>query len=310
LGLWSDLTGITFSEVGVGGSMVFDDSEDGAFATTDVTGEIITSAAVNVSTAWLSTYGNNLDGYSYQTYIHEIGHALGLGHAGPYNGSADYGVDATYLNDSWQASIMSYFSQTENTYVDASFAYVVSPQVGDVLAIQNIYGLAANIRAGNTVYGFNSTAGNAIYDATSFTTITSYTVVDTGGTDTLDYSGSNANQTLDLRAESFSSVQGGRGNVRIARGTVIENAIGGTGNDTLIGNSANNSLTGNGGNDRFYASGGTDVYNGNGGSDTVFFSGLVADYAITTNGAGHTVVTDLRAGSPDGVTELISIESI
>jgi hypothetical protein len=42
----------------------------------------------------------------------------------------------------------------------------------------------------------------------------------------------------------------------------------------------------------------------------VFFSGLVTDYAITTNGAGHTVVTDLRVGSPDGVTELISIETI
>lgn len=310
LELWSDLTGINFSEVATGGQMVFDDTEEGAFATTVNVGGITQSAEVNVSVDWIDTYGTEINSYSFQTYVHEIGHALGLGHAGPYNGSADYAVDAAYLNDSWQATVMSYFSQSENSYVDASFAFVISPQIADVLAIQNMYGLAANIRSGNTVYGFNSTAGNAIYDATSFATITSYTIVDSGGTDTMDYSGSNANQTLDLREESYSSVQGGRGNVGIARGTVIENAIGGTGADILIGNSANNRLTGNGGNDSFYASGGSDVYNGNGGTDTVFFSGAAGDYSVTVNGSGNTVVTDLRAGSPDGVTELINIETI
>ncbi|WP_417481960.1 cadherin domain-containing protein [Maricaulis sp.] len=310
LQLWSDLTGITFSEVGVGGQMVFDDDEDGAFATTVNSGGFIQSAEVNVSADWIDTYGTDLNSYSFQTYIHEIGHALGLGHAGPYNGAADYSVDASYLNDSWQATVMSYFSQTENTFVDASFALVMSPQMADVLAIQNMYGLATNIRAGDTVYGFNSTAGNAVYDATSFTTVTTYTIVDTGGTDTMDYSGSAANQTLDLRAEAYSSVQGGTGNVGIARGTVVENAIGGSGNDTMIGNDADNVLTGNAGADHFYASGGSDVYNGGAGIDTVSFTGLQSQYSVTTNGSGNTVVTDLRAGSPDGVTELIGIETI
>ncbi|RYE57462.1 MAG: hypothetical protein EOP18_02705 [Rhizobiaceae bacterium] len=40
-------------------------------------------------------------------------------------------------------------------------------------------------------------------------------------------------------------------NIGIAYGAVIENAIGGSGNDVLIGNQAVNSLTGNGGADRF-----------------------------------------------------------
>ncbi|WP_417492658.1 M10 family metallopeptidase C-terminal domain-containing protein [Maricaulis sp.] len=310
LQLWSDLTGIEFDEVPFGGSLVFDDDEEGAFSTSSVSGGVIQSGTVNVSTDWLSNYGTELDTYSFQTYIHEIGHAMGLGHAGPYNGAADYGVDAAYLNDSWQVSIMSYFSQTENTYVDASFALVLSPQMADVLAIQNMYGLASNIRGGNTVYGFGSTAGNAIYDATSFSSITSYTIVDTGGTDTMDYSGSAANQTIDLRAEHYSSLQGGTGNVGIARGTVIENAIGGTGNDTLIGNDADNELSGRNGADIFYASGGSDVLDGGSGADRVIFTGQAGDYTITTNGSGNTVVTDNRSGSPDGVTELISVETL
>ena len=49
----------------------------------------IASATVNVSTDWVTTDGGandgktGIDSYAYQTYIHEIGHALGLGHQGP-----------------------------------------------------------------------------------------------------------------------------------------------------------------------------------------------------------------------------------
>ncbi|RKR03730.1 cadherin domain-containing protein [Maricaulis maris] len=311
LQLWSDITGITFSEVATGGEITFDDDEEGAFAGPDTTsGGFITSASVNVGTGWLSTYGTNLDGYSFQTYIHEIGHALGLGHGGPYDGSADYAVDAIYLNDSWQASIMSYFSQNENTYVDASFGYVIGPQVADIIAVHDMYGASTTTRSGDTVYGYNSTAGNTIFDATAFTNPVSFTIFDAGGTDTLDYSGSGADQILDLREQAYSSVQGRTGNVGIAKDTVIENAIGGSGDDILVGNDADNTLTGNGGADTFYASGGTDVFDGGSGNDTVIFSGASSEYSLSTNGSGNTVVTDNRAGSPDGIVELISVETI
>ena len=74
-------------------------------------------ATVNISSDWVTTDGGandgktGIDSYGYQTYIHEIGHALGLGHQGPYNGSASYSTNALYANDTWQYSIMSYFSE-------------------------------------------------------------------------------------------------------------------------------------------------------------------------------------------------------
>ena len=304
---WSDLTGILFNAVAIGGQIVFDDDEDGAFANTTVSGSFITAASINVAIDWADLAEGRLDGYAFQTFIHEIGHALGLGHAGPYNGSADYAVDAIYLNDSWQTTVMSYFSQSENTFTNANFAYVAGPQVADILAIQNMYGLSTTTRLGDTIYGFNTNTGSDVYDPTALARVVSYAVFDSGGTDTFDFSGSSANQTLDLRAESFSSTLGATGNISIARGTVIENAIGGTGNDTLIGNDANNVLTGNAGNDRFISSGGSDVFDGGAGTDTAVFSGLESAYNVTTNGSGNTVVTHIITGD---TTELISIECI
>ena len=311
LEMWSDVTGLIFQEVAGSADITFDDEEEGAFAGPDgIVGGFFTSASVNVGTGWLDTYGTTLDTYSFQTYIHEIGHALGLGHAGPYDGSADYGVDNIYLNDSWQATVMSYFSQGENTEIDATTAYVVGLQVADIIAARDMYGLNTTTRSGDTTYGFNSNAGNAIYDATNgFSFATTFTVYDAGGIDTFDYSGSGSNQTIDLREEAYSSVRGHTGNVGIANGTVIENAIGGSGNDTLIGNAADNVLTGNGGNDRFFASGGNDTFNGGAGTDTAYFSGSASDYTVTDNG-GSTTVTDNRVGSPDGTVELIGIENI
>jgi serralysin len=260
--LWTDATGITFNEVTTGGQLTFDDNQSGAFASSTRSGNFIIGSQINVSTNWLTTYGTGLNTYSFQTYIHEIGHAIGLGHAGNYNGSADYNADALYLNDAWATTVMSYFDQGDNTYFNGlgfTTQFVVSPIIADVLATNTMYGTPTTTRTGNTTYGFNNNSGRDIYNAALYPSVT-YTIVDSGGTDTMDYSGFSQTQRIDLNAEAFSNIGGRTGNVTIARGTVIENAIGGSGADTIIGNAASNVLNGGGG---------INTLSGNAGNDTL-----------------------------------------
>ena len=269
LALWSDVIGVTFSEVTTGGQITFDDDDEGAYASTAWSDHIISTSHVNVSTDWLVAYGTSLNSYAFQAYVHEVGHALGLGHAGNYDGTASYPDDALFANDSWLTSIMSYFSQTDNAYFrDQGFTYnfVVTPMNADIVAMQWLYGLSTTTRTGNTTYGFNSNAGRDVFNANLHPGV-GYTIFDNGGIDTLDYSGFTAHQRIDLNSEAFSNVGGEVGNVMIARGTTIENAYGGSGNDTLIGNSSANLLAGNAGNDRLEGHGGADRLNGGSGDD-------------------------------------------
>ncbi|HWI87774.1 MAG TPA: FG-GAP-like repeat-containing protein [Sphingomicrobium sp.] len=291
---WSDIIGVTFTPVTTGGQIVFDHSEDasagGPVAQTNgqwSANGIISSEHIQISSSWVTRYGSGLNSYSFQTYLHEIGHALGLGHAGDYNVTADYTQDALYSNDAWSTTIMSYFSQADNTYFgNQGFTeqFVLTPMVGDIVAMQQMYGLSTTTRVGNTTYGFNSTAGNTIYDAAAMGPV-AYTIFDSGGIDTLDYSGYVFNQLINLNPETFSNIGGHTGNVSIARGTVIENAIGGSGADQIIGNSADNVITGGSGADTLTGGAGNDTFR-----DTL--AGLNGDTITDFSQGDKIVITD------------------
>ena len=288
LSVWEEVSSLSFVRDETGNALlVFDDEESGAFASNDTGGidadgfRIIESAFINVETSWDG--GNtDIESYTYQTYIHEVGHALGLGHAGPYNGQATYGIDNVYTNDTWAYSVMSYFDQAETGF--GNFRYVLGLQVADIIAVQTGYGENPNgTRAGDTVYGFNSTESD-VNDWSQFTLTEdgltylrppSMAIYDTSGNDTVDLSGFSNPQILNLLEGSFSTL-GDRADpnnphyvnvISIGLGTIIENAIGGNGADTITGNSAANNIQGGSGEDELIGGGGKDLLFGEAGND-------------------------------------------
>uniref|UniRef100_UPI001104C587 M10 family metallopeptidase C-terminal domain-containing protein n=1 Tax=Proteus mirabilis TaxID=584 RepID=UPI001104C587 len=78
------------------------------------------------------------------------------------------------------------------------------------------------------------------------------------------------NQVINLNEGCFSDIGGLRSNISIAYKTIIENAIGGKGDDTLIGNPFDNNLIGGDGNDLFYGGSGNDVIYGELGNDVLY----------------------------------------
>ena len=293
---WEMVADIDFREVSGTGDITFQDSARGASVSSTLIGSDVQSAVVNVGVDRLERYGTTLDSYAFQTYVHEIGHALGLGHMGSYDGGADYDTDATFRNDSWSVSVMSYFNQNENSFDSASYARVSTAMIADIAAIQTLYGAAGtnSVTAGNTVYGAGSTLDNYLGDmfraiAANDTNALyaggamSYTIWDTDGIDTINYSFTGSNNVIRLAEQASSDVDGGVGNLTIARGTVIENAFSGWGNDTVLGNQADNVIRAGGGNDVVGGYAGNDLIFGDNGNDTLY-GGTGSDTVYGGNG--------------------------
>lgn len=281
---WEMVVDLDFQEVAFGEMLTVDDNNSGAYAYFPGNSSW-DGVEINVGTGWLDTYGTTLDSYSFQTYIHEFGHALGLGHQGSYNGFATYGIDEYFTNDSWQMSIMSYFSQTDNTTTDASYALLGTTMMVDIYAIQDFYGApgSSSATAGNTTYGLGSNLGNYMDEIfagiASGTTsdnydgnVMAFTIYDHSGKDTVNVSFLGATQAanINLNDGTFSDFGDLIGIMGIALGTVLENVVSGAGNDTITGNEAYNVLSAGKGNDIVYSGSGNDTTNGGIGNDTLY----------------------------------------
>lgn len=121
--------------------------------------------------------------------------------------------------------------------------FAFTPVLADVLAIWQLYGLSTTTRTDDTTYGTHSNSERRIHGA-EYAQYGSVTIFDSGGINTINYSGMPYDQRIDLRPAMFSNVGGGIGNLSISHGVLIENAMGGDGNDVLIGNGADNRLEG------------------------------------------------------------------
>ncbi|UEH10184.1 M10 family metallopeptidase C-terminal domain-containing protein [Pseudomonas sp. HN8-3] len=193
--------------------------------------------------------------------IHELGHTLGLSHPGGYDGGGfNYERSAEYAQDTKARSVMSYWAETYQPGHNFARHSPVAPMMDDIAAAQRLYGANSKTRNTDTTYGFNSNSAREFYSLKRGSDKPIFTVWDGGGNDTLDFSGFTQNQTISLKAETFSDVGGLRGNVSIAKGVSVENAIGGSGDDTLIGNEAGNRLTGGRGADKLHGGAGADTF--------------------------------------------------
>jgi serralysin len=218
-----------------------------------------------------------------------------LYHGGIYNGSASYATDAHYLNDSYQMSIMSYFDMVENTYINGSWVDIVSPMIADYAAMVALYG-GGSYYTGNTTWGANSNVGGylgtifgyifdgntidpAIYSGDQI----GFTIVDSGGHDTLDLSTLTTNSNVNMLPGAASDIDGSIGNVVVGVATVLEDLLLGSGNDTAVGNDAANLISGNGGADSLSGGLGNDTLQGGPGNDTLDGGG---DADLLAGGSG------------------------
>src|SRR5262245_15220741 len=275
--------------------------------------------------AWFSTNGwyNNpvLGNYAWLTIIHETGHLLGLKH--PQEASGSFAAVPANV-DSLEYSVMSYRSyigaSTTQGLTNGTWSFPTTLMLYDIAALQYMYGANYSTNSGDTVYRWNPTTGQESINGVAQTAPGGNTIFmtmwDGGGNDSYDFSNYTTAVNINLQPGSWTTTSAtqlanlGAGHTAIGNianaylynnntASLIENAVGGSGNDIITGNIANNKMTGGAGND---------TLDGVSGTDTAVYSGASSDYSVTQNADGSWKVVDLRTGSPDGTDTLKNID--
>ncbi|MCA3363559.1 MAG: M10 family metallopeptidase C-terminal domain-containing protein, partial [Roseomonas sp.] len=223
----------------------------------------------------------------------------------------DYGLNQGIFtvmgyNDGW-------ITQYPN-HSDVSYGWTATPMALDIAAIQIIYGANTSYASGNNTYTLPT-----VNAAGTFWSC----IWDTGGVDVISNSGSSLASIINLNAAPLTGPNAGGyvsyasniiGGFTIANNVVIENAMGGSANDTLIGNAANNLLTGNAGTDNITGDGGNDTLDGGLGADSLFggegddrfLVDTASDQVIESVGGGaDTVVASVSYVMPANIEALV-----
>ncbi|NEO97361.1 MAG: hypothetical protein F6K58_01330 [Symploca sp. SIO2E9] len=271
LSAWSEIANIQFTEV-IDSSQIIGELRFAKSNKVPRGWAYYPSTAPEGGDVWFShsnIYDTDIKGdYGYAMFLHEIGHALGLKepHVQGFGGIADANIDTTAY------SVMSYHSYVGSPleHLTQNF-YPTTPMLHDIGAIQYLYGANLNTRSDDTVYSWQ--VEQQLLE----------TIWDGGGVDTISWANQSSAATINLGAGSWSElgpaywngVEWENKTVAIAYNVTIENAIGGSGNDTIIGNQVANVLQGGAGNDTLLGGWGSDILTGGTGTDSFVFNSPV-----------------------------------
>lgn len=259
---------------------------------------------------WINAkYGNDSDwsigSQNFLSLMHEIGHALGLSH--PF----DKEVKLDKHMDTEQYTVMSYTEAANSIYPSAGYINGVyswityqivpeTPMVLDIAAMHYMYGANDNYQTGDDIYQFDPTVPFL------------KTIWDAAGNDTISVSNFTLACEINLNPGSYSSIRypkpadtggaeltyNGTENLGIAYNCIIENAIGGFGNDKIIGNNSNNSLDGGPGDDIILGGDGNDIFDWNSNTRTgndSFYGGKGNDVFVIDSD-GDVIYENLNEG--------------
>ncbi len=295
LGVISSLTNLTFTEIQETqhsqATLRMARSDEPGTAWAYLPGE--TQEAGDI---WFGNYGGWFDnpvqgGYAYYVFMHEALHAVGLKHG---NEAGGFGAMPP-ARDSMEYSVMTYRSYVgaSGEYLENEFwGFAQTPMIADIAALQHLYGANFGTNAGDTIYRWDPSTGQAFINGSGQDIPGGnrifMTVWDGGGVDTYDFSNYAANLRIDLRPGEWSVISSLQtamlGGANLARGNIanamlyhgdtrslIENAKGGPGRDVIVGNQGDNILRGGRGSDRLFGLDGEDILIGGPGRDYFVF---------------------------------------